>query len=221
MILLSRYILFEHIPIPCAHARECRYDEIIDYRFTQTPLTDSGNAMIGHFSQVVWKDTTKLGCYFSYGPRSNNGEGCAVLTCNYSPPGNWNGDSYYLANVLPLGGAVPLPMPVPVPVPAPSPTPTPSLSDEGSVAPGSNCPDGGQAVLDTHNRLRALHGVPPLVWDMGLVTEAKAWSKQLAANSCELQHHTNGYGQNLWMGAWMGSGLPETFSCADATTDSW
>ena len=40
-------------------------------------------AATGHFTQVVWKSTTGLGCGFN--------AGCRMYVCNYSPPGNFLG----------------------------------------------------------------------------------------------------------------------------------
>ncbi len=45
----------------------------------------------GHFSQLVWKGSTQLGCGYS--------TKCQMLTCNYSPPGNVAGQ--FASNVQP------------------------------------------------------------------------------------------------------------------------
>lgn len=63
----------------------------------------------GHFSQIVWKSTTKIGCATQYCPGglANVGGGVSpyFTVCNYSPPGNFGGQ--YGANVLaPQGAAV-------------------------------------------------------------------------------------------------------------------
>ncbi len=44
----------------------------------------------GHFTQVVWKRTTELGCGLASHPRYEK-----VLVCNYNPPGNFNGEKPY------------------------------------------------------------------------------------------------------------------------------
>jgi uncharacterized protein YkwD len=58
------------------------YDEIARYDFANARFT-SGT---GHFTQVVWRSTTEVGC----GVASCNGED--LLVCNYAPPGNFQGE---------------------------------------------------------------------------------------------------------------------------------
>jgi len=45
----------------------------------------------GHYSQIVWKSTTQVGCYTQYCPNglANTGQYVApyFTVCNYSPPG--------------------------------------------------------------------------------------------------------------------------------------
>lgn len=59
----------------------------------------------GHFSQIVWKDTTHVGCATVMCNGLGNIDSSSSLpftVCNYSPPGNYNGE--YADNVLaPLG----------------------------------------------------------------------------------------------------------------------
>jgi len=45
----------------------------------------------GHFTQVVWKDTTKIGCAYK---DCNNPSGVVgrMVVCNYDPPGNYAGE---------------------------------------------------------------------------------------------------------------------------------
>jgi hypothetical protein len=49
----------------------------------------------GHFTQYVWKDSTKVGC--AWNTVDCNGQ--AIFMCNYNPPGNIGGE--YETNVLP------------------------------------------------------------------------------------------------------------------------
>ena len=70
------------------------YDEIQDYNYA-----NSGFSMAtGHFTQVVWKKSVKLGCAIS--DKMDNGMSVVWVCCNYSPPGNYMGE--FEDNVLPL-----------------------------------------------------------------------------------------------------------------------
>lgn len=65
------------------------YDEVKDYRFP-----DGGFSMqTGHFTQVVWRETTQIGC----GVTTCNG--MDIWVCEYDPPGNV--ETMYRQNVLP------------------------------------------------------------------------------------------------------------------------
>jgi uncharacterized protein YkwD len=65
------------------------YDEIAKYRFP-----DGGFSMeTGHFTQVVWRGTTQVGCGHA------QCKGNDIWVCNYDPAGNWDGQ--YRENVLP------------------------------------------------------------------------------------------------------------------------
>ena len=45
----------------------------------------------GHYTQVVWKDTTQIGCGIN---RQAPGDFQAMLVCNYNPAGNYGGPAY-------------------------------------------------------------------------------------------------------------------------------
>ena len=53
-------------------------------------VSTTGNWMdVGHYSQVIWKTTTEVGCGFS------EDYGRDVLVCDYNPPGNVMGERPY------------------------------------------------------------------------------------------------------------------------------
>ncbi len=53
-------------------------------------VSSTGNWVdVGHYSQMVWRGTTTLGCGFA------RGRGQDVLVCHYGPPGNVMGERPY------------------------------------------------------------------------------------------------------------------------------
>jgi len=67
------------------------YDEIKGYSFKQPGFS----MQTGHFTQVVWRSTTALGC------GKSQCKGLDIWVCEYDPPGNWEGQ--YREQVLPVG----------------------------------------------------------------------------------------------------------------------
>ncbi|XP_057845629.2 pathogenesis-related protein 1B [Cryptomeria japonica] len=49
----------------------------------------------GHYTQVVWRNTKKVGC-----ARVKCNNGAIFIICNYNPPGNVNGQRPYLTSLL-------------------------------------------------------------------------------------------------------------------------
>lgn len=56
----------------------------------------------GHFTQVVWRGTTRIGCGAALCRNLGNR---VILVCNYRRGGNIMNDGYFQANVLPAGAA--------------------------------------------------------------------------------------------------------------------
>ena len=73
-----------------------------------------------------------------------------------------------------------------------------------SVVGGGTSLSNAAVILGEHNRVRALHCVPPLTWSDELAAVAQAWADELAANGCAFDHSDNPYGENL-AGASVGS----------------
>lgn len=67
------------------------YDEIKGYSFKQPGFS----MQTGHFTQVVWRSTTAIGC------GKSQCKGLDIWVCEYDPPGNW--ERQYREQVLPLG----------------------------------------------------------------------------------------------------------------------
>jgi len=75
------------------------YNEIDDYDYNNPGYSDD----TGHFTQVVWKNTERIGCAYNTKPCSMNVNGHEfnrVYVCQYSPAGNFPGQ--FEANVKPL-----------------------------------------------------------------------------------------------------------------------
>ena len=47
------------------------------------------NGVCGHYTQIVWRDTTEVGCGLARSARRE------VWVCEYNPPGNWAGRRPY------------------------------------------------------------------------------------------------------------------------------
>jgi hypothetical protein len=85
-----------------AESTEDWYNEISDWNFATSA---SNGGVTGHFTQVVWKATTKLGCGVASCPGMLMANSIFVV-CRYSPRGNFKcptctPPSTYAMNVLP------------------------------------------------------------------------------------------------------------------------
>ena len=65
-------------------------DERINYQSDPQP-TGQEKKTVGHYTQIVWSSTTKVGCGFA--PANKLAFGLVV--CRYSPPGNFAGEYPY------------------------------------------------------------------------------------------------------------------------------
>ena len=55
----------------------------------------SGDSSTDHYTQMVWKASTEVGCGFASGPGGPGMGGTDILVCQYTPPGNWNNQPPY------------------------------------------------------------------------------------------------------------------------------
>ncbi len=58
------------------------YDEVKLYNFSNPGFS----MQTGHFTQVVWKNSSKLGC-----GKAKAADSKVFVVCNYDPPGNFQG----------------------------------------------------------------------------------------------------------------------------------
>lgn len=61
-------------------------NEVKDYNYEK----NSCSGVCGHYTQVVWKTTERVGC-----AKIVDCNGSDIWVCNYDPPGNWRGQKPY------------------------------------------------------------------------------------------------------------------------------
>jgi pathogenesis-related protein 1 len=71
------------------NASQSWYAEIVDYEFA-TGKSKNGKA-VGHFTQMVWDDSTALGCGWAGKFNPVIGEDGYYVVCRYGPSGNVRG----------------------------------------------------------------------------------------------------------------------------------
>jgi len=79
-------------------------------------LTCAPGAVCGHFTQLVWSKTARVGCGKATGADGND-----YWVCNYDPQGNMQGESPFGAAAAPLPPVAGPPTVDPTPTPAPDP----------------------------------------------------------------------------------------------------
>ena len=90
---------FDYIKQTKAAINDAWYGEIKDYNFSNPGFSEA----TGHFTQVVWKNSKRLGCAWNQKTCKSNNLNFYKFVCEYDPPGNVGGQ--YAANVpRPVGG---------------------------------------------------------------------------------------------------------------------
>jgi Cysteine-rich secretory protein family len=75
-----------------------------------------------------------------------------------------------------------------------------NFSGTALVSSASDVNGMAQEILNAHNSHRSEVGVPPLTWSDTLASSAQDWANQLASSGTFEHSHTEGQGENLWMG---------------------
>lgn len=71
-------------------------EEVDFYDYTENSCDDG--EMCGHYTQIVWRDTTDVGCAMAYCSNLENTSWTSsayLVVCNYSPGGNYIGEQPY------------------------------------------------------------------------------------------------------------------------------
>ncbi|GIL67280.1 hypothetical protein Vafri_20700 [Volvox africanus] len=92
----------------CISATQGWYSEVLMYDFnSRYPFQENWPRKTGHFSQLVWRSSSKIGCgaaianlNFTLNGRLYGG-GCKVIVCRYLQYGNVASDFEFLLNVRP------------------------------------------------------------------------------------------------------------------------
>ncbi|XP_016844669.1 uncharacterized protein LOC100119359 isoform X1 [Nasonia vitripennis] len=152
------------------------YAEESQHQYGKEPTT----LKTGHFTQVVWRDSTELGVGMA---RNRNGE--VYVVANYNPPGNFLGS--FAENVLP---------------------PRDASSTSSSPQPGKSSPDPVPKIMDerawqdealkVHNEYRRRHRVPELRLNADLSAAAKAWACTLLNTNKLIPQSSSPYGENIY-----------------------
>ncbi|KAG2494167.1 hypothetical protein HYH03_007802 [Edaphochlamys debaryana] len=109
---MSQCSVISAYPAPdksCAGAINAWYGEVNWYDFeTLSSFRDNWSNSIGHFTQLVWKSSTQVGCGVATSPERMvfpSGTvfmgGCKVIVCRFDPWGNYANDAAFRENVLP------------------------------------------------------------------------------------------------------------------------
>ncbi|RWS29653.1 hypothetical protein B4U80_05541, partial [Leptotrombidium deliense] len=133
------------------------YNEIENYEWNSFTAISTPNSTVGHFAQLVWKNTKRIGCatVISKGPK-----GGAFTVCVYHPPGNI--ESTINENVISTEEC------------------NEDAKENITAYEDLTNETWNGECLEIHNKLRKKHGVPPLVLDGKLIEFAKNRAIEMA-----------------------------------------
>ncbi|KAI1289719.1 Golgi-associated plant pathogenesis-related protein 1 [Halotydeus destructor] len=173
------------------------YAEVDKYDYDKPGFSEQ----TGHFTQLVWKKTTRVGCGQA---TSKHG---LYMSCNYLSAGNVEGQ--YEKNVLkpkddkhakngknlhcqPINRALEVMICTGIALSAILSVVTAQTSVKDYTTAQFQ-----QQSLQAHNKYRKTHGSPALTIDQGLVTYATKRARTMAS-TCKFEHDAQGRGENLY-----------------------
>ncbi|XP_011636885.1 uncharacterized protein LOC105427045 isoform X2 [Pogonomyrmex barbatus] len=148
------------------------YAEEAQHQYGKEPTT----LKTGHFTQVIWRDSTELGVGMA---RNRNGE--VYVVCNYNPAGNFLGS--FTENVLPSVDTAPAKR-----------INFTDLKQQYTI----NEQTWQQEALLVHNEYRRKHRVPDLRLCPELTAAAKAWANTLLNTNKLISQSSSPYGENIY-----------------------
>jgi len=160
--------------------------------YTHKPYPDCSNSGdsgdVGHYTQMIWADTTEVGCGLATSSADKD-----YLVCQYKTSGNRNGK--YAYDKSKAGSTKIETVDEPVTQPAKTST-TPKTETKTATEPEptktSSSTSGNSFItqcLKMHNDLRTPLGVPKVTWSSSLASSATKWAKEIARMN-KLQHST-------------------------------
>ncbi len=157
-------------------AEEITAQKVVDSWGNEVQYYDYENntchSVCGHYTQVVWQNTTKVGC----GMATCN-DNAQIWVCQYNPRGNMVGQKpYSLTKEEPSFASS---------APKPQNTSLDSSFDQ-------------QAMIAVHNKWRSKTGVPDLTWSNELARSSQEWVDHLAKTSCSQGHSGGSHGENIY-----------------------
>ncbi|KAG5316096.1 GAPR1 protein, partial [Acromyrmex insinuator] len=147
------------------------YAEEVQHQYGKEPTT----LKTGHFTQVIWRDSTELGVGMA---RNRNGE--VYVVCNYNPAGNFLGS--FTENVLPSVDACSMKR----------------INFSDLKQHYIDEQTWQQEALLVHNEYRRKHRVPDLRLSPELTAAAKAWANTLLNTNKLVPQSSSPYGENIY-----------------------
>ncbi|XP_022095539.1 cysteine-rich secretory protein 2-like [Acanthaster planci] len=81
-------------PPPASDFVQFWYSEVSGYHYSSNECSGDGREC-GHYTQVVWADSHKVGCGVKFCSSIGNERNAWFVVCNYGPAGNFHGEKPY------------------------------------------------------------------------------------------------------------------------------